>query len=55
VGDRYSDFYEFLEECKAQKCKFVVRAAQDRRVMDEADQILHLFNYIEAQPSQDEQ
>ncbi len=22
--------------------------------MDEADQILHLFNYIEAQPSQDE-
>lgn len=32
VGDRGSDLYEFLVECRAQQCDFLVRAAQDRRV-----------------------
>src|SRR6266516_2582663 len=32
VGDRYSDMFSFLSQCRQQQCDFVVRAAQDRCV-----------------------
>ncbi len=32
LGDRYSDRFLFLQECRQQHCDFVVRAAQDRCV-----------------------
>jgi len=32
VGDRYSDMFPFLWQCRQQQCDFVVRAAQDRCV-----------------------
>src|SRR6266700_1458342 len=32
VGDRYSDMFSFLWQCRQQQCDFVVRAAQDRCV-----------------------
>ncbi len=32
VGDRYSDIFAFLWQCRQQQCDFVVRAAQDRCV-----------------------
>ncbi len=32
VGDRYSDIFAFLWQCREQQCDFLVRAAQDRCV-----------------------
>src|SRR5207249_1339386 len=32
VGDRYSDIFDFMEACRAQRAHFLIRVAQDRRI-----------------------
>lgn len=32
VGDRYSDIFSFLRQCREQQCDFTIRASQDRCV-----------------------
>lgn len=53
VGDRYSDIFEFLDTCRQQSCQFLIRAAQDRRVVAEAENRL-LFACVRALPAQAE-
>jgi hypothetical protein len=52
VCDRGADIFEFLDGCAAEGHGFVVRAAQDRALVDEADQPAgHLFATARCQPS----
>lgn len=46
VGDRYSDIFDFLETCRHQRCDFLVRVAQDRRVEVEPGQVVSLLTSI---------
>jgi hypothetical protein len=54
LRDRYSDIYPFLRACQLQGCQFLVRAAQDRRVLGEDEEQTHLFTLVRALPSQGE-
>jgi hypothetical protein len=53
VADRGADIYEHLQQCQAQGLGFVVRAAQNRALVAEADKTPagRLFEQARAQPS----
>jgi len=50
VGDAYADIYEFMVACRQEKCHFLIRVAQDRRIQDET--CARLFALIAALPAQ---
>ena len=51
VGDREADIYELLANMSIFKCQYVIRAAQDRRVIDkEQPEIAKLFDSVANQP-----
>jgi len=54
VGDRYSDIFDFLEECEQQRCQFLIRVAQDRRIYAEDGTVESLLTAIRALPAQDQ-
>lgn len=54
VGDRYSDIFDFLEACRQQRCDFLVRVAQDRRIEVEPGQIESLLTRMRGLPGADE-
>lgn len=45
VGDRYSDFYEFMVAARRNNTHFLLRAAQDRRVQLPDSSAAHLLSY----------
>src|SRR6266516_1685296 len=58
VEDRYSDIFTFWQTCEQMHCAFLVRAAQDRRVVlpqapeeqdPETERLLHLARQLPAQ------
>jgi hypothetical protein len=51
VGDRGSDLYEFLGECRTQHCDFLVRAAQDRRVTTPEETQSYLLTFAARLPA----
>jgi hypothetical protein len=50
VGDRYSDIFDFLEACHQQRCDFLVRVAQDRRIEVEPGQVESLLTSVRGLP-----
>jgi len=50
VGDRYSDIFDFLEACRQQRCAFLVRVAQDRRIEVEPWQVESLLTSVRGLP-----
>lgn len=50
VGDRYADMWAFFTTCHATGTDFLVRAAQDRRVVDEEGGLTHVFAACAALP-----
>lgn len=52
IGDRESDIYELFEEGAKEenKAKFVVRAAQDRSVLEESGERSYLWSSVEKAP-----
>jgi Transposase DNA-binding/Transposase Tn5 dimerisation domain/Transposase DDE domain len=52
VGDRYSDFFEFFAACRSQQADFLVRAAQNRCVQDEAGEGDYLLSLARRLPAQ---
>ncbi len=54
VGDRYSDIFDFLEACCQQRCDFLVRVAQDRRIEVEPGQVESLLSRVRGLPGADE-
>jgi Transposase DNA-binding/Transposase Tn5 dimerisation domain len=55
VGDRGSDLYEFLAECRTQRCEFLVRVAQDRRVTTPDETQSYLLTFAAGLPTADTQ
>jgi hypothetical protein len=57
VGDRYSDFFEFMDQCRLNSSDFLLRAAQQRRVCEpaQAENVQTLLSSARNWPSQDEQ
>jgi hypothetical protein len=45
VGDRYSDIFEFMETEMQNHAHFLLRAAQDRRVVSADERLNHLFAF----------
>ena len=54
VGDRYSDIFDFLEACRHQRCDFLVRVAQDRRIEVAPGQVESLLPSVRALPARDD-
>lgn len=51
VGDREADIYELLANMSIFKCQYVIRAAQDRRVVDtKQPEMAGLFDTVAKQP-----
>jgi hypothetical protein len=50
VGDRYSDIFDFMEACRQQRCDFLIRVAQDRRIEVEPGQVESLLTRIRSVP-----
>jgi len=55
VGDRGSDLYGFFEECRNQRCDFLVRAAQNRSAETEDGTHTYLLTWARTLPAQAEQ
>lgn len=53
VGDRGVDMLPFFRQCHANQTHFVVRAAQNRRVVATEGELNHLLDRVRAWPSQD--
>jgi hypothetical protein len=43
IGDRYADMWSFFTTCQATQTDFLVRVAQDRRVVDQEGIVSHVF------------
>ena len=54
VGDRYSDIFDFLEACHDQRCHFLIRVAQDRRIYTDDGAVESLLAAVRALPAQDQ-
>jgi hypothetical protein len=54
VGDRYSDIFDFLEACREQRCHFLIRVTQDRRIYAEDGTVESLLTAVRALPAQDQ-
>ena len=55
VGDRYSDIYRFMRICRQQQTHFLLRAAQDRRIVLPDGQTSYLLQWIRTVPAADSQ
>jgi hypothetical protein len=54
IGDRGSDIFLFLDQCRQAQVEFLIRAARDRRVERPDGEIDHLFNVARLLPSRGE-
>jgi hypothetical protein len=54
VGDRYSDIFDFMDACRTQQGHFLIRVAQDRRLLAADGTVESLFSAIRAVPGQDQ-
>jgi hypothetical protein len=54
VGDRYSDIFDFLETCREHGCHFLIRVAQDRRIVNDDGTVESLLAAIRAQAAVDQ-
>jgi hypothetical protein len=54
VGDRGSDIFLFLDQCRQSRVDFLIRAAQDRRVERPDGETDYLFHVARSLPSQGE-
>jgi hypothetical protein len=54
VGDRYSDIFDFLEACRDQRCHFLIRVAQDRRIYTADGTVESLLTAVRGLPAQDQ-
>jgi hypothetical protein len=54
VGDRYSDIFDFLEACREERCHFLIRVAQDRRIYTDDGAVESLLAAVRALPAQDQ-
>ena len=52
VGDRGADMFPFFQACQATQTHFLVRAAQNRRVQQDEDEITYSLSYARSWPSQ---
>src|SRR5216683_3123137 len=52
VGDRGADMFPFFQACRATQTHFLVRAAQNRRVQQDEDEITYSLTPARAFPSQ---
>lgn len=55
VGDRGADLFPFFHACLSTQTHFVVRAAQNRRVQQEEEEIGHLLDLVRTWPRRDQQ
>jgi hypothetical protein len=53
VGDRYRDIVAVLETCQQQRCDFLVRVAQDRRIEVEPGQVVSVLTPMRGLPGAD--
>lgn len=53
VGDAYSDMFEFIDTCRRQGADFLVRACQDRCILQPDGTPGHLLQWARSLPSQD--
>lgn len=54
VGDSASDIYAFFSACQQEHCHFLVRANQDRRMLDPQGEVAHLLRFARQLPGVDE-
>jgi hypothetical protein len=54
VGDRGADMFPFFRACLSTQTHFVVRAAQNRRIEAEEEEVDHLLDLARTWPSQDQ-
>jgi hypothetical protein len=54
VGDPSADMFPFFRTCLSTQTHFVVRAAQNRRVEAEEEEIGHLLDRVRSWPAQDQ-
>ncbi|MGZ3626432.1 MAG: IS4 family transposase [Ktedonobacteraceae bacterium] len=52
VGDRGADMFPFFQACQATQTHFLVRAAQNRRVQQDADELSYSLSTARSWPSQ---
>ena len=45
VGDSASDIYAFFSACQQEQCQFLVRAKEDRRMLDRQGEVDHLLQF----------
>lgn len=54
VGDSASDIYAFFTACQQEHAQFLVRAKEDRRILDPQGEIDHLLQFARQLPKLDE-
>jgi len=54
VGDSGSDMYAFFAACQEEQCQFLVRAKEDRRMLDPQGEVSHLLTFARQLAAVDE-